>query len=401
MLTNATVKTARAGVRPHKMADAGGLYLFVRPSGSKCFRMKYRFGGKEKLLTFGTWPEIDLGEARERRDRARASIDRGVDPSTLPREGSAKEERVTFEILARRWHERRRARWSAVHAADVLASLERDVFPAIGARELADVDATTLLELLLEIEARGCVETARRVRERISAIFRFGIPQKLVAIDPAALIVDELSPRPLQRPQPALLELDQARALLAAAELADAPAIVKLASQFLALTAVRMAALRGARWGEFESEGGEWLWRIPAERMKLTKIKKGDSGADHLVPLSHQAVHVLHLVRALTGGGELVFPGRGAGKPIGEGAIGALYKTAGFDGRHVPHGWRATFSTILNELAPDDQALIDQALAHAAKKGKVEAAYNRAQHHARLRILFQRWADLLEPRASL
>lgn len=409
MLTNATVKAARPAARPYKLFDAGGLYLLVRPNGSRCFRMKYRFDRREKLLTFGAWPEIDLGQARELRDEAREQLRRGVDPGAAGGEASAAAA-MTFETLARRWHDRRRPRWSADHAGDVLASLERDVFPAIGAMKLSAIDAPTILNLLLEVEGRGCVETARRLRERISGVFRLGISMKLASADPAALIVDELSPKPLQNPQPALLELDQARELLAAAELVDAVAIAKLASRFLALTAVRMAALRGARWIEFEDlEGDQPLWRIPAERMKLTKVKKADRSAEHIVPLSRQAVQLLLTVWDLTSdrelglfkdATELVFPGRGRGRPIGEGAIGDLYRRAGYAGRHVPHGWRATFSTILNERFPEDQALIDRALAHVAKKGKVEAAYNRAQHLARTRDLFQRWADLLDPPAS-
>jgi integrase len=400
MLTNATVKGARPGDRPYKMADSEGLYLLVRPNGSRVFRMKYRYECREKLLTFGTWPEIDLGEARERRDRAREQLRRGLDPSG--RSGTVPDlEAVTFEILARRWHERRRARWSDVHAGDVLDSLERDVFPAIGALALAAIDAPKVLELLLAVEARGRVETARRLRERISAVFRLGISLKLASTDPAALIVDELSPRPLQRPQPALLELDHARDLLAAAELVDGAPIAKLASRFLALTAVRLGALRGTRWSELEGLDGDVpIWRIPAERMKLTKVKKTDPSAEHVVTLSRQAVEILRLVRALlgdVGADDLVFPGQRRGRPIGEGAIGDLYDRAGFAGRHVPHGWRATFSTILNERFPEDQALIDRALAHAGKKGKVEAAYNRSQHLERTRDLFQRWADILAP----
>ncbi|MEA3042951.1 MAG: hypothetical protein QOH47_789 [Sphingomonadales bacterium] len=402
MLTNATVKAAAAAARPYKLADAGGLYLFVRPNGSRCFRMKYRFRGREKLLTFGPWPELGLGEARARRDQAREQLRRNVDPAGVGAGAAAGA--TTFEIIARRWHERRRARWSTNHAGDVLASLERDVFPAIGALELGAIDAPAVLSLLLEVETRGRVETARRLRERISGIFRLGISLKLASADPAALIRDELSPRPLQRPQPALLEVDQARELLAAAELVDGAIVVKLASRFLALTGVRLAALRGAEWAEIEgidwtdqfSVPAEPLWRVPPARMKLAKIKKADPAAAHLVPLSRQAVGILRDLRRLAGDGELVFRGRGGSSPIGEGAIGELYARAGYAGRHVPHGWRATFSTILNERFPEDQALIDQALAHAGK-GKVEAAYNRAQHQARMRDLFQRWADLLEP----
>lgn len=404
MLTNATVKAAQASARPYKLADAGGLYLYVRPSGSKTWRMKYRYRGKEKLLTFGSWPEIGLSDARARRDSAREQLRNNVDPAA--HNGChAHSGQTTFEQLARRWFERRRGRWSAEHAADVIASLERDVFPAIGAEAPAAVDAQAVLRILLGVEERGCIESARRLRERISGVFRFAIPLQICTADPAALIADELSPRPVQVPQAALTELDEARELLADAEQVDAPAIVKLASRFLALTVVRMATLRGAEWSEIEgvdwnqldSTSGDVQWRIPAARMKLTKVKKADPSAEHLIPLSRQAVAVLREIRALELPGELIFPGRRRGRPIGEGAIGHLYAAAGYSGRHVPHGWRATFSTILNNRFPERQQLIDQALAHVGKKGKVEAAYNRAQHLDRLRDLFQSWADLVAP----
>lgn len=397
MLTNATVKAAQASARPYKLADAGGLYLYIRPTGSKTWRMKYRYRSREKLLTFGSWPEISLGDARARRDSAREQLRNNVDPSSPGgRAHPSQPGLVTFEQLARRWHERRQGRWSAEHAADVLASLERDVFPAIGAEDPRSIEAPAVLELLLAVEARGCIETARRLRERISGVFRFGIPLKLCDADPAALITAELSPRPVQRPQPAITELEQLQQLLTDVNGLDAPIIARIASRFLALTAVRLGTLRGAAWTEIEDiEGAAPAWRIPPERMKLTKVRKADPAAEHLVPLSRQAVALLLEMRELTGAGELLFPGRRRGRPIGEGAIGDLYDRAGYAGRHVPHGWRASFSTILNDRFPQDRALIDQALAHAAK-GKVEAAYNRAQHLQRLRDLFQRWADLLE-----
>lgn len=394
MLTNATVKAARPGARPYKMADAGGLYLQVRPSGAKIFRMKYQRNRKEQLLTFGAWPELSLADARSRRDQVREQLRAGVDIKVNAE--AANDDETSFEQLARRWHERRRDRWSAEHATDVLASLENDVFPAIGAKPLPAVDAAAVLELLLAVETRGCIETARRLRERISSVFRLGLSLKLCTADPAALIGDELSPRPVQRPQAALTDLDDARQLLADVERVECRRIVKMASRFLALTVPRLGTLRGARWTEIEDlDGPRPIWRIPPARMKLTKVRKADPTAEHVIPLSRQAVAILHELQILTGGGELLFPGRIRGRPIGEGAIGELIDAAGYAGRHVPHGWRATFSTILNDRRPDDQALIDQALAHVGHKGKVEAAYNRATHQARLRGLFQEWADLL------
>jgi integrase len=401
MLTNATVKAARPSARPYKMADAGGLYLLVRPNGSRTWRMKFRFGRKERLLTFGAFPDVDLAHARERRDSAREQLLRGELPISK-REAAANDQAATFQDSALRWHAHQQSRWSAVHAADVLSSLQRDAFPAIGAFPLEAIDAPAVLQLLRTVEARSCVETARRLRQRISAVFGLAMSEGFAGQDPAAIVARALAPTPAKRRHPALLEVDAARALLAAAERVDVGPGVKLASRFLALTGVRLGTLRGARWDELEEvdlDGSfvgplRALWRIPPARMKLTKVRKSDPTAAHLVPLSAAAVDVLRAARKLAGASELVFPGRDGRQPIGEAAIGDLYRRAGFTGQHVPHGWRATFSTILNERFPADRALIDQALAHTPKD-RVEAAYNRAEQLVRRRCLFERWARVL------
>lgn len=393
MLTNATIKAARPNARPYKMTDGQGLFLHVAPTGTKSFRLKFRIGGKEQLLTFGTWPEVSLAEARERRDLARELLGRGEDPRTSTSGGAEKPS--TFEAAGRAWHAHQAPRWTPVHAGDVMASLERDVFPAIGAMPLAAITPPVVLNALRVVESRGARETARRLRQRVSMIFAFAQSEGWCEHDPAAVIGRAMQAPGQRGQQPALLELDDVRALLAAAELVDAAPAVKLASRFLALTAVRLAAVRGARWDEFEDlDGPAPLWRVPAARMKLAAAKKTDARNDHLVPLSPAAVDVLRAARALPGAGELVFPGRSPGRPIGEAAIGALYARTSFAGRHVPHGWRASFSTILNERFREERDAIDRALAHAAKD-KVEAAYNRAQHLERRRVLFDAWADLL------
>jgi integrase len=393
MLTNATVKAARPDARPYKMADGQGLFLHVAVTGTKSFRLKFRLAGREQLLTFGTWPEVSLAEARERRDLAREQLARGEDPRTSTSAGAEKPS--TFEAAGRAWHAHQTPRWTPVHAGDVLASLQRDVFPAIGAMPLAAITPPVVLNALRAVESRGARETARRLRQRVSMIFAFAQSEGWCEHDPAAVIGRAMQAPGQRGQQPALLELGEVRALLGAAELVDAAPAVKLASRFLALTAVRLAAVRGARWDEFEDlDGPVPLWRVPAVRMKLAAAKKIDARHDHLVPLSPAAVEVLRAARALQGEGGLVFPGRSGSSPLGEAAIGSLYARTEFAGRHVPHGWRASFSTILNETFPEDRDAIDRALAHAAKD-KVEAAYNRAQHLQRRRVLFDAWADLL------
>lgn len=398
MLTNGAVKAAAAQARAYKMGDAGGLYLFVTPAGCKSWRLKYRWQGKEKLLVIGRYPAVSLAEARGRRDEAKEQLRVGADPST------SREILETFEQLARAWFAHCKNGWSPAHANDVLASLERDVFPAIGARAAGSIEPRELLQVMREVENRGRAETAKRLRQRLSAIFGFGIAEGLVQVDPAQHLGRAMISVRLPRPQPALTDLDHCRQLVAACDRTSVRPATKLASKFLALTAVRLDPVRGMRWGEIVGlDGDAPLWRVPAERMKLKKLKKADDRFAHLVPLSAAAVAVLRDAARESGyeglppADALVFPGRDRGRPIGEGAIGDLYDRAGFAGRHVPHGWRSSFSTILNETLAEDplaRADIDRALAHSPTN-KVEAAYNRAQLLDRRRALFDQWGELL------
>ncbi|MBB4611532.1 tyrosine-type recombinase/integrase [Sphingomonas yabuuchiae] len=400
MLSNAALKSARPKPHAYKMWDAQGLHLYVAPTGLRAWRVRIRADRREAVISLGSWPDVSLDDARESARLARGMIVQGSTPKIVAAKLAERlaQSAITFQQLARDWHAARRDRWTAVHAADVLASLERHVFPAIGEDLATAITTPQLLRLLGRIASTGAAETARRIAQRLSAIFRFARTRSIVDGDPAAGLVREVATgAPVQR-QPALEDLGEARALLDAADRARVAPAIRLASRFLALTAVRLAALRGARWDEIE--GVDWstsapapaaLWRIPAVRMKLAVAKKADAANDHLVPLSAAAVAVLRQARAI-GGADLIFH-RG-GRPIGKGAIGALYDRCGFAGRHVPHGWRATFSSALNEQYPADEIIIERALAHA-QKDKVKAAYDRARHLPRLRFLFDRWAEIL------
>lgn len=270
-----------------------------------------------------------------------------------------------------------------------------------------------ILTVLRKVEARGSIETARRLRQRISTVFAYAMSEGIADRDPAAGIVKALKPLPKKGRQPAITSLEEVRTILAAAEASTASPIVKMASRLLALTAVRSGVVRSATWDEFEGidwdgEGPESdtrpLWRIPAARMKLSVERKDEEAFEHLVPLSTQAVDVLLAMRRLTGRNELVFPSsRSPRRPLSEGAIGYMYNSAGFQGRHVPHGWRAAFSTIMNERAlagkRPDRAIIDLMLAHVPKN-TVEATYNRARYLDRRYEIAQEWADLQGPRRS-
>lgn len=281
----------------------------------------------------------------------------------------------------------------------------------LGGTALADIRPPLVLQLLRAIERRGSVESARRLQQRISRVFKYACSEGWADANPAEGVAEAMARGRAPRHHPALVDASELRALLAAAELVDVARSVKLASRFLALTAVRFAAVRDARWDEIEDlDGAAPTWRVPAARMKLAAAKKLDPANDHLVPLSPAAADVLRAARcdlhshaADMDGAALIFPGR-AGAPIGEGAIRILYQRAGFGNRHVPHGWRASFSTILNEQLPDERAAIDRALGHVGggkgeeEKGinvKVEGAYNRSTHLPRRRRLFDAWATIL------
>lgn len=419
MLTDAEVKKAAPRDKAYKMADSGGLFLFVAPTGLKSWRMKFRLHGKEKLLTFGPYPEVKLAEARDRRDAARRQIREHDDPSgARKRAQQAKEDEkaaqaklVTFEAAARTWHGLQLGRWAPVHANDVIISLERDVFPAIGGRPLASVDSPMILKALRVVEDRGAIETAKRLRQRISAVFCYAISEGILpagSADPAAVVGKALKPLPKKGKQPAIIDVEEARGVLIAAEASGASPITKLASRLLALTQSRPGMIRGAEWSEFS--GIDWddqtygpflpLWTIPAERMKLVLDLKDEEAFKHMVPLSWQAVDVLRAVRRLTGRNRLVFPGqRHSHKPLSENAIGYLYNRVGYHGRHVPHGWRSSFSTVMNALARrrktvEDDPIIELMLAHVPEN-KVKAAYDRAGHMERRRELSQEWSDML------
>ncbi len=386
-LSNAAVKAARPRSRAYKMFDERGLFLFVAPTGLRAWRMRYRIGGREKLLSLGQWPDVQLVDARTSAEEARGLIVQGVDPSSR---ANLHVQIRTFESVAREWHTHQRDRWTDRHADDVIGSLESNVFSDIGPLPIGAIGAPAVLQVLRDVEARGSIETARRIRQRISAVFAFAIAEGLVDHDPAAVVGKALRPSPPPSRQPALVAIDDARALLLACDRAGGPPIVRLASRFLALTAVRMGALLGACWDEFEQLDGEApLWRIPAARMKIARAKKDDAANDHIVPLSAEALAILTEVRAFEYESALVFP-------VHPAAIGALYKRAGFAGRHVPHGWRASFSTILNEQFPLERGAIDMALAHVpADRSKVERAYNRSEMLKQRRSLFDRWGAML------
>lgn len=427
-LTDTKIRSAKGTGKAYKLSDEGQLYLYVSPTGGRSWRMNYQFGrnaqGKprQRTLTIGLYPAITLSEARGARDVAKSLLAKGIEPKPTDLFNRGQPEvdtRPTFKMVAEEWYDLQVGRWSKIHAEDVMLRLKDDVFPAIGSRAIADIRPPDVFAVLKTVVDRGAIETAHRICQRINAIFIYAIALAKADMNPAANLVIALPRKPKAKPQPAIIDLKTLRQLLVDCEAERCRASTKLALRFLALTVVRPNELHGARWHEFEDlDGPNPLWRIPARRMKGDKDRKAEVEGDHLVPLAPASVAILRCMEQLTGDLELVWPGdRHPHKPMSENTLRALLIRAGYYQRHVPHGFRAAFSTIMNErceriwrasgqegLSPD-RAIIDLMLAHVPKD-RVEGAYNRAAYMPRRRelaidraeILF---ADMWPPRAPL
>ncbi|MBB4618027.1 phage integrase central domain-containing protein [Sphingomonas abaci] len=402
MLTDVACRRAKGADKPFKMSDSGGLYLEVLPSGYKSWRWKYRFAGKEKRLVFGPYPDVTLTEARELKANAARTLRSGVDPAVDKRQRSAAQSAKaasTFQVVALEWYDSQEATWSPRYASIVKRSLEQDVFPRLGKLPIEAITTPLVLEVLRPIEERGAVETAHRVRQRISEIFARAIGSGIASADPAAVARSALG-KAKKSKSCAVRTVPAARKVLQQVEAQPAHPLTKLASRLLALTVVRSSVVRLAEPAEFEGlDGDSPIWRIPPAKLKLAVDRKEDAAFEFIVPLSRQAVQVVRLAMDLAGRGPLIFRSvRHPRRAISDSTVSKLYREAGFSGVHVPHGWRSTFSTVMNERAlhegrAGDRAIIDLMLAHVPSG--VEAAYNRAAYMPRRRELAQEWADLL------
>jgi integrase len=418
VLTEKGVLAAAPREKAYKLPDAGGLFLFVSPAGSKSWRFKYRKGGKEKLLVFGRHPDVSLKSARLARDEAKRSLAAGKDPALEARrlklvgEGRSED---TFEKWARTWFESQRPRWKPVHASDVIDSMVRDLFPVIGAYPVTQIDEPMILAALRKVEQRGAIETARRLRQRAERVFKYAKAAGAGNLNPALDVKEAMQPVPKKKRWPAIVSIEPLRELVSAVDRAGAMPTTRLASRFLALTAQRPGMVIGLPWAEIE--GVDWerpddpsphaTWKVPSERMKLDIDLRDDDDWDHEVPLAPAAVEVLRAVRPLTGGGPLVFCStRSSHDPMSANAIGFLYNRIGYKGRHVPHGWRSAFSTIMNGRAERaqpgadrliiDRLIIDLMLAHVPSgMSETEFRYNRNRYMERRQEIALDWSELL------
>ena len=280
---------------------------------------------------------MKLAQARERADKARIELGQGRDPG----KPHVANDGISFEEVARDWHNRKGSAWCARHSDDVLTSLAREVFPSIGATPINAITTAHVATTLRKVEDRGAIETAHRVRQRIEAVFAFAIANGLATANPGAMVRAGMRKMPRSKPQPALISLADFRTMLRDVQAAPAEPVTQLATQLLALTAVRPGELRNAPWTEFDEEADAPVWMIAAARMKGTDERKMDE--PHVVPLSTAAVACVRRLRRLTGSGPLVFPSiRHSNKPMSENAIGYLLNRAGYHSRQTAHGFRSS-----------------------------------------------------------
>jgi integrase len=388
MLTDTRVKNAKPQAKLYKLVDERGLHLSVYPSGSKLWQMRYRFDGKEKTASLGKYPEVSLAEAREKRDQMRKLVTNDIDPVHSQR--AAKEAKKlaqahSFEAVARTWFEGWRAARSPRHAEYVIRRLEADVFPLIGSRPVSEIQAPELVKMMKAIQRRGALDIAKRSYQMTSQVFRYAIAHGLAERNPAGDIKpsDILPSR--RQTNYARVDAKELPSLLRAIEAYQGTRVTRLAMKLLALTFVRTGELIAARWDEFDLQAGHW--RIPAERMKMR--------AEHIVPLSLQAIQTLQILHGVTGHSELLFPGeRNHLKPISNNTILKALERMGYKGRMTGHGFRGLASTVLHEQG-FDHAHIELQLAHQ-ERNTTSAAYNHATYLKQRARMMLWWGDYLD-----
>ncbi len=387
-LSATQVSKAKPGDKPYKLADGGWLYLLVHPKGGRYWRMDYRYMGKRKTLALGIYPDVSLKDARERRDAARKLLADGIDPGAQRQAMKAARAARTansFEAVAREWHTKHSPNWSADHGTRVLRRLERDIFPWLGGRPIAEITAPDLLVALRRIESRGALETAHRALQNCGQIFRYAVATGRTERDPSGDLRGALPPF-RSRNHASITDPKRIGDLIRAIRGYEGSFVTRCALQLAALTFVRPGELRHAEWEEIDFDRAEW--RIPAEKMKMN--------APHVVPLSRQAVAILTEIHPLTGHKEYVFPGaRGNARPMSENTVNAALRYLGYAKNEMTgHGFRSMASTLLNEQGWPRDA-IERQLAHA-ERDEVRAAYNYAEHLPVRRQMMQSWADYLD-----
>ncbi|BBP01462.1 tyrosine-type recombinase/integrase [Sulfuriferula nivalis] len=386
-LTDTSVKNAKPKAKQYKLFDERGLFLIVTPNGGKWWRFRYKLDDKEKLLSLGVYPDVGLKAARKLRDDARELLAQDIDPSINRKvQKSAKQERAanSFEVIAREWCAKNVHTWAASTGDKTIRRFERDIFPFIGGRPIADITSMELLVTMQRIEKRGAVETAHRALANCGQVFRHAIATGRATYDPVPPLRGALTPA-IEGHFPAVTEPKQVAELLRTLDGYTGTFIVKCALSLAPLVFVRPSELRKALWADIDLDNAEWRYHV-------TKTK-----SDHIVPLATQAVTTLRELHALTGQGAYVFPSaRGNARPMSDNAIlGAMRRMGIPKDEMTGHGFRAMARTILDEVLGVRPDLIEHQLAHAVRD-PLGRAYNRTSHLPERRKMMQQWADYLD-----
>jgi integrase len=387
-LTDTEIRKAKTRDKAYRVSDGSGLYLWITPAGGKLWRWAYAFSGKEKLMSFGKYPEVPLALARERHLEARKLLATGIDP--MAQRKAEKTAQMTlsansFQNIASLWLEHWKDGKSPRHVDCVKRRMEADILPCLGARSITEIEAPELVAMTKAIEQRGARDIAKRALETTGQIFRFAIAHGYATRNPAGEIRPSDILKSTRKVNYARVDANELSSLLKAIEVYQGTPVTRLAMKLMALTFVRTSELIRAKWSEFDIEAARW--DIPEERMKMR--------TPHIVPLAAQAIEVLDMLRTLTGESELLFPGdRSAVKSMSNNTILKALERMGYKGQMTGHGFRGLASTILHEKGYAHEH-IELQLAHAPRNA-VSAAYNHALYLEPRAKMMQEWADFLE-----
>lgn len=399
--SDTVIRKAKPASKDSRLNDGDGLYLLLKPNGARWWRLDYSIGGKRKTLSLGTYPETGLKAARDKAAEAREQVAAGIDPSDLRKAGKVEQAKAreadkriaeglppvdSFEEVAREWFAKFSPGWAVSHSSKIIRRLEMDVFPWLGRKPIADIEAPEVLEVLRRIEARGALDTAHRASQNCGQIFRYAIATARAKRNPCPDLRGAL-PSARQSHYASITEPKAIGELLRAIDAYQGYFVTQCALRLAPLVFVRPGELRHAEWAEMDLDKAEW--NIPASKMKMRE--------PHLVPLSAQAVAILRELQPLTGSGRYVFPcARANGRPMSDAAILTALRRMGYAKDEMSgHGFRAMARTVLDEVLGYREALIDQQLAHAVKDPNGRA-YNRTKHLPERRRMMQKWADYLD-----
>ncbi|WP_370966142.1 tyrosine-type recombinase/integrase [Enterobacter hormaechei] len=385
-LTDLEIRRSKPREKPYTLNDGSGLSLLIEPNGSKGWRFRYRFDGKPKMLSLGTYPLVSLTDARQKRDEAKKLVASGINPSDVrKRDKQERQNEIgnTFEAIAREWYEKRTDRWSAGYAEEMMKTFETDIFPFIGGRPIAEIKPMELMGVLSRLDERGATEKLRKVRQRCGEVWRYAIVTGRAEYNPAPDLVSAFVPH--KKEHYAFLKHEELPEFFRTLNTYSGSIVVKLAMRLQVLTGLRPGELRQGEWAEIDFE--KRLWEVPPSRMKKRR--------PHCVPLSAQAIAILEQLKPITGHYQFIFPGRiHHSKPMSEMAMNVLIRRIGYAGRVTGHGFRHTMSTILHEQGYNT-AWIETQLVHV-DKNSIRGTYNHAQYLDGRREMLQWYADYMD-----